>query len=54
MYQYIVQFRQVCVATTQINSTIKHIFFIMSATSRILKFVTNTNSRPYLLPSQNI
>ena len=26
MYQYIVQFRQVCVATTQINSTIKHIF----------------------------
>ena len=26
MYQYIVQFRQMCVATTQINSTIKHIF----------------------------
>ena len=26
MYQYIVQFRQMCVATTVSNSTIKHIF----------------------------
>ena len=27
MYQYVVQFRQVRVATTQINSAIKHICF---------------------------
>ena len=27
MYQYIVQFRQVCVATTQINSTIAYFFY---------------------------
>ena len=26
MFNYIVQFRQVCVATKQVNSTIKHIF----------------------------
>ena len=39
MFNYIVQFRQVCVATTQVNSTIKHIIIIMSA---------NANSQPYL------
>ena len=42
MFNYIVQRRQVFVATTQVNSTIKH-FFIMSA---------NVNSQPYLLISQ--
>ena len=26
MFNYTVQFRQVCVATTDVNSTIKHIF----------------------------
>ena len=49
MYQYIVQFRKVCVTTTQINSTMQHIFLscqplaapqILSPTQRATLFIT--------------
>ena len=35
MYQYISQCRQICVVTKHINLSIKHIFFIMSTTTRM-------------------
>ena len=49
MYQYIVQFRKVCVTTTQINSTMQHIFLscqplaapqILSPTQHATLFIT--------------
>ena len=46
MYQYIFQFRQMCIATTQINLTIKHIFFITSTTIHNSKFVTSNKGIP--------
>ena len=53
MYQYIVHLDKSVLQLHGLIQPLTH-FFIMSATSRTSKSVTNTISQPCLSPSQNI
>ena len=54
MYQYIFEFRQIRIATTQINLTIKHIFLLYQPLSTTQNLLPARTHNPIYQPQKTI